>query len=132
MVKLLSILWNSFRMALQELRVNKLRTFLSLFGITIGIFCIIGVLATVDSLERKVQNDIKSLKSISHAQKQQFVRDIKSYININKEIEKLQEKIDNSADLRDTNELTRQQKAKIDRIEQLEKDLKLIAREMGL
>ncbi len=60
MFKLLSILWNSFRMAMQELRVNKLRTFLSLFGITIGIFCIIGVLATVDSLERKVQNDIKS------------------------------------------------------------------------
>jgi len=60
MLKLLGILWNSFRMALQELRVNKLRTFLSLFGITIGIFCIIGVLATVDSLERKVQNDIKS------------------------------------------------------------------------
>src|SRR6478735_6272099 len=60
MFKLLSILWNSFRMALQELRVNKLRTFLSLFGITIGIFCIIGVLATVDSLEQKVQNDIKS------------------------------------------------------------------------
>lgn len=61
MVKLLSILWNSFRMALQELKVNKLRTFLSLFGITIGIFCIIGVLATVDSLERKVQTDLKSL-----------------------------------------------------------------------
>lgn len=61
MVKLLSILWNSFRMALQELRVNKLRTFLSLFGITIGIFCIIGVLATVDSLERKVQDDLKTL-----------------------------------------------------------------------
>ncbi|MFW2477473.1 MAG: ABC transporter permease, partial [Sediminibacterium sp.] len=60
MFKLLNILWNSFRMALQELRVNKLRTFLSLFGITIGIFCIIGVLATVDSLERKVQNDIKA------------------------------------------------------------------------
>ncbi len=48
-------------MALQELRVNKLRTFLSLFGITIGIFCIIGVLATVNSLESKIQNDIKSL-----------------------------------------------------------------------
>ncbi len=61
MLRLLSILWNSFRMALQELKVNKLRTFLSLFGITIGIFCIIGVLATVDSLERKVQTDLKSL-----------------------------------------------------------------------
>ncbi|TAF53117.1 MAG: FtsX-like permease family protein [Sphingobacteriia bacterium] len=63
MLKLLSILWNSFRMALQELKVNKLRTFLSLFGITIGIFCIIGVLATVDSLENKVQTDIKALGS---------------------------------------------------------------------
>jgi putative ABC transport system permease protein len=63
MLKLLSILWNSFRMALQELRVNKLRTFLSLFGITIGIFCIIGVLAAVSSLENKVQTDIKALGS---------------------------------------------------------------------
>lgn len=50
-------------MALDELRNNKLRTFLSLFGITIGIFCIIGVLATVESLEDKVQTDIKSLGS---------------------------------------------------------------------
>ncbi len=48
-------------MALEELRTNKLRTFLSLFGITIGIFCIIGVLATVESLQTKVQTDIKSL-----------------------------------------------------------------------
>jgi len=48
-------------MAIQELIVNKLRTFLSLFGITIGIFCIIGVLATIDSLQRKVKNDLKSL-----------------------------------------------------------------------
>lgn len=52
-------------MAMQELRVNKLRTFLSLFGITIGIFCIIGVLATVDSLERKVQGDLAKLGSNS-------------------------------------------------------------------
>lgn len=50
-------------MALQELRVNKLRTFLSLFGITIGIFCIIGVLATVSSLEGKIQADIQSFGS---------------------------------------------------------------------
>lgn len=61
MFKLFTILWNSFKMALGELKNNKLRTFLSLFGITIGIFCIIGVLATVDSLEQQVQNDIKTL-----------------------------------------------------------------------
>ncbi|MBY0347258.1 MAG: ABC transporter permease [Hydrotalea flava] len=61
MIKLLTIIWNSFKMALQELRVNKLRTFLSLFGITIGIFCIIGVLATVDSLKRKVKGEVQTL-----------------------------------------------------------------------
>ena len=48
-------------MAMQELWKNKLRTFLSLFGITIGIFCIIGVLATVNSLEQNIQNEVKSL-----------------------------------------------------------------------
>ncbi len=50
-------------MALGEFRANKLRTFLSLFGITVGIFCIIGVLATVDSLKQNVKNDIKALGS---------------------------------------------------------------------
>ena len=60
MIKVLGILWNSFKMALQELKVNKLRTFLSLFGITIGIFCIIGVLATIDSLQSKIKSDLSS------------------------------------------------------------------------
>ncbi|MGI9137910.1 MAG: ABC transporter permease [Sediminibacterium sp.] len=60
MIKVLTILWNSFKMALQELKVNKLRTFLSLFGITIGIFCIIGVLATIDSLQTKIKSDLSS------------------------------------------------------------------------
>ncbi len=61
MVKVLGILWNSFKMALQELKVHKLRTFLSLFGITIGIFCIIGVLATIDSLKTKISTDLSGL-----------------------------------------------------------------------
>lgn len=46
---------------MQELMVNKLRTSLSLIGISFGIFCIIGVLATVNSLEMNIQNQIKSL-----------------------------------------------------------------------
>ncbi len=52
---------NSLRLTLQELRVNKLRTALSLTGVAFGIFCIIGVLATVNSLERNIQNEVKSL-----------------------------------------------------------------------
>lgn len=55
------IIGSSFKMALQELSKNKLRTFLSLFGVTIGIFCIIGVLAVVNSLEHNIQNEVKSL-----------------------------------------------------------------------
>jgi putative ABC transport system permease protein len=62
-MKVIYIIWNSFKMALQELKNNKLRTFLSLFGITIGIFCIIGVLATVESLQAKVKTDLASLGS---------------------------------------------------------------------
>jgi len=57
----IEIITSSFTMALQELWKNKLRTFLSLFGITIGIFCIIGTLTTVSSFERNIQNEIKSL-----------------------------------------------------------------------
>jgi putative ABC transport system permease protein len=57
----LNIIITSLKMALQEFRSNKLRTFLSLLGITFGIFCIISVLATISSMKTAVQNDIKSL-----------------------------------------------------------------------
>jgi putative ABC transport system permease protein len=61
MRKTLNIVWNSLKMALEELRTNKMRTFLSLFGVTIGIFCIIGVLATVQSLKKSIQDGLKDL-----------------------------------------------------------------------
>jgi putative ABC transport system permease protein len=63
MRKTLGILQNSLRLTFQELRVNKLRTALSLTGVAFGIFCIIGVLATVNSLERNIQNEVKGLGS---------------------------------------------------------------------
>ena len=61
MRRIFEITASSFRIAMQELWKNKLRTFLSLFGVTIGIFCIIGVLATVNSLELNIQSEIKAL-----------------------------------------------------------------------
>jgi putative ABC transport system permease protein len=61
MRRIFEIAASSFRIAMQELWKNKLRTFLSLFGVTIGIFCIIGVLATVNSLELNIQSEIKAL-----------------------------------------------------------------------
>ncbi len=65
MRRTLKIIGNSFRLAVLELRNNKLRTTLSLLGVSFGIFCIIGVLSLVTSLERNLQNEIKSLGSNS-------------------------------------------------------------------
>lgn len=61
MRRFFAIVGSSFKIAMLELWKAKLRTFLSLFGITIGIFCIIGVLTTVNSLEKNLQDEIKSL-----------------------------------------------------------------------
>jgi putative ABC transport system permease protein len=63
MRKTLTILASSLKLTFEELRVNKLRTALSLTGVAFGIFCIIGVLATVNSLERNIQDQVKSLGS---------------------------------------------------------------------
>jgi putative ABC transport system permease protein len=61
MLRYLEIVWTSFKMAMQEFRSNKLRTFLSLLGITFGIFCIISVLSTISSMQLAVNNDLKAL-----------------------------------------------------------------------
>ena len=49
------------RFAWQALITNKLRTFLSLLGVTIGIMSIIAVFTIVDSLENNVRKSIDSL-----------------------------------------------------------------------
>ena len=47
--------------ASHQLMSNKLRTFLSLLGVTIGIFCIIGVKSAMDSLEANIRGSLKKL-----------------------------------------------------------------------
>ena len=61
MLLYLRLLTESFAFAINALRNNKLRTLLSLLGVTIGIFSIIAVLAAVDSLDRKITNDLSGL-----------------------------------------------------------------------
>jgi ABC-type antimicrobial peptide transport system permease subunit len=63
MNSIFQITGRSIVQALQELRVNKLRTFLSLLGITIGIFCIIAVLTVLDSMKNNIQKDMDTLGS---------------------------------------------------------------------
>ena len=61
MIIYVRLLKESFGFALNALRNNKLRTLLSLLGVTVGIFSIIAVLAAVDSLDRKIKKDLSSL-----------------------------------------------------------------------
>ena len=61
MIVYLRLLKESFSFAMNALRNNKLRTLLSLLGVTIGIFSIIAVPAAVDSLDRKIKKDLSSL-----------------------------------------------------------------------
>ena len=61
MIIYIKLIRESIIFAFQALGVNKLRTFLSLLGITIGIFTIILVFTVVDSLERNVRESVESL-----------------------------------------------------------------------
>ncbi|MEM8909517.1 MAG: ABC transporter permease [Bacteroidota bacterium] len=60
---LYKIIIESIRQAAQQLTSNKLRSFLSLLGISIGIFCIIGVKTAVDSLEDNIRGSFEQLGS---------------------------------------------------------------------
>ncbi|MCP3929978.1 MAG: FtsX-like permease family protein [Bacteroidetes bacterium] len=61
MITLIKIIYESIVQAYQQLVSNKMRSFLSLLGISIGIFCIIGVLSAVDSLEENVMGSVEQL-----------------------------------------------------------------------
>lgn len=58
---LIRIIVESCRQAFIQLWSNKLRTTLSLLGITIGIWCVIMVFSAVDSLEANIKNSFNKL-----------------------------------------------------------------------
>lgn len=57
----LRLLKEGFIFAFNSVIVNKLRTFLSLFGITIGIFSIISVFTVLDWMENSIRESVSSL-----------------------------------------------------------------------
>jgi putative ABC transport system permease protein len=60
---LFKLLGESFSFAYTSVKANKLRTFLSLLGITIGIFSIISIYTMVDALEANVRLGLESFGS---------------------------------------------------------------------
>lgn len=61
LIQYIRIMKEGAAQAAQQLLSNKLRTFLSLLGVTIGIFCIIGVKSAMDSLEANIRGSLKKL-----------------------------------------------------------------------
>jgi len=55
------LILESFRFAWNALKMNLLRTTLSLLGVTIGIFAIISVFTIVDSLEKNIKDSLSFL-----------------------------------------------------------------------
>ncbi len=69
-------IFESFRFAWTALRSNRLRTLLSLLGVTIGIFAIIGVLTFVDSLEKNIKDSLNFLGTgVIYVEKWPFLAD---------------------------------------------------------
>ncbi len=61
MILIIKLIRESAAFAINSVLANKLRTTLTLLGITIGIFAIISVFSVVDSLERQIRNSIAAL-----------------------------------------------------------------------
>ena len=76
MITTLKIVYESIIQALQSLIGNKMRTFLSLLGIVIGIFCIIAVKSAVDSLQDSIVSSFNELGSdVLYIEKQPWNED---------------------------------------------------------
>ncbi len=57
----IKVIYESIIQAFQQLSANKLRSFLSLTGISIGIICVISVLSAVDSLKKNISGSFEKL-----------------------------------------------------------------------
>ena len=51
-----NVMKESFRMTIDAIRQNKLRSMLTLLGISIGVFSVIGVMTAIRTLESSVES----------------------------------------------------------------------------
>ena len=53
-----NVMKESFRMTIDAIRQNKLRSILTLLGISIGVFSVIGVMTAIRTLESSVESGL--------------------------------------------------------------------------
>ncbi len=82
MTVIIKLIMESFRFAWNALKMNVFRTMLSLLGVTVGIFAIIGVFTIVDSLERSIEESLSFLGSgVIYVNKWPFTQDANGEYN---------------------------------------------------
>ena len=63
MLHIIRQVFESLRFAVNSVLINKMRTLLSLMGITIGIFAIVSVFTAIDSMERFLKSNLETFGS---------------------------------------------------------------------
>jgi putative ABC transport system permease protein len=54
------IIKQSIRLSIEEIISSKLRSFLSLLGVAIGVLCVVAISTAVTSLEKNIENSFSS------------------------------------------------------------------------
>ena len=67
-------IWESVRLALKAISSHKLRSILTTTGVMIGVMTVIGMLALIDGLNRKITNQLSSIgTNIFYVQKRGWI-----------------------------------------------------------
>ena len=56
------IIWEIFKMAFDALRVNRMRTILTLLGVIIGVTSVITIISAIDGLSQSIRQELEVLK----------------------------------------------------------------------
>ena len=82
----LAPLWESFLVAVGSLRVNKMRTALTLVGIVVGVAAVIAVVTIIQGLDNKVASTFSSQGStvFTIAKRPQIIRSREEFVKFNK------------------------------------------------
>src|SRR5215211_3744859 len=81
-----SALWESFRVAISSLRVNKLRAGLTLIGIIVGVSAVIAVVTIIKGLDQTVASTFSSQGStvFSVSKRPQIITSREDFIKFNR------------------------------------------------
>ncbi|MBU0507468.1 ABC transporter permease, partial [bacterium] len=69
---LLASLWESLRMALEAMRAHKMRAFLTLIGVVIGVTTIIGMMTVLGGIKNSIDDNMRNALSVNVFQVQRY------------------------------------------------------------